>query len=294
MYGAGKQLGDLGARLLAACKSGSLSTVRSIAPRLYGESKPAAASFSTEIPPLRLVLAAAAEHGHADILRYLMTSMSACANIRDPWNPPLPWESWERLGYDDMVIPKAVASSNPSVVQVLLDAGMNVNHQLDRDGTPLYHAIMEGDVAMVKFLLEKGADPNDADISLRSFLAVAAREPPCDVLITLLDHGAKLPGSHALYAAAEEGNIAAAEVLLERGADVNEFMTFDLFQEKTQERTYGTPLHEAARCGKTDMVAFLLKHGANKELKDEYSETPRDIAVAFGKMDVVKILDEAE
>ncbi|KAG5987907.1 hypothetical protein E4U43_004910 [Claviceps pusilla] len=272
LRGAEKQLGDLATKLVAACKSGALPTVRSIAPKLYAGTQPLAANPSTQLPPLRAVLATAAENGRVDIMRYLMTNMPDCINARQRWSPKLPYpreqlpQQWKDAADWEIVVERAVESSHIPVVQLLLDQGMEVDYVLDRVGTILYLAIVGQDAAMARFLLDKGADPNEACFpTLQSYLSLAAERPSCDVLVELLDHGAKIPGSQALLAAAKAGNIATAEVLLARGADVNEVVLWNLGDEPLN---LGTALHSAAEHGKTDMVAFLLKHGARTDLKN--------------------------
>lgn len=242
------------------------------------------------------MLAIAAENGRVDIMRYLMTNMPDCINARQRWSPKLPYpreqlpQQWKDTDWE-IVVERAVESSHIPVVQLLLDQGMEVDYVLDRIGTILYLAIVGQDAAMARFLLDKGADPNEACFpTLQSYLSLAAERPSCEVLIQLLDHGAKIPGSQALLAAAKAGNLAAAEVLLVRGANVDEVVLWNLLGDEPL--NLGTALHGAAEHGKTDMVAFLLKHGARTNLKDGDSMTARDIAEKHGKIDVIKMLDE--
>ncbi|KAG5999565.1 hypothetical protein E4U43_001996 [Claviceps pusilla] len=299
MWGAAEnQLGDLAMKLLAACKSGALPTVRSIAPKLYGGIKPLASDPSTQLPPIQAMLATAAKNGRVDIMRYLMTTMPACINAERRWNPPVPYpidqlpEQW-RHAWWDIVVLGALQSSHIPVVQLLLNEGLGVNYVMEKLGPPLIVAIYKKDAAMARFLLERGAEPNGVSwVMEESFLALATKHPSCDILTALLDHGANIPGSRALFAAARAGNLAAAEVLLVRGADVNEVANLDFYDDRRD--NLGTALHAAAEHGKSDMVAFLLKHGARTDLKNGDSMIARDIAEKHGKTDVVKMLDKAE
>ena len=111
------------------------------------------------------------------------------------------------------------------MVQVLLDAGMDVNHvPYDFTHQPISYAVVMGDLKMVKFLLEKGADPDERDIRHGlTLLAYAARDSSEDIMLALLAHGAQIPGSGALVMAVE-GNISVARLLLDNGADVNELV----------------------------------------------------------------------
>ncbi|VUC32100.1 unnamed protein product [Clonostachys rosea] len=286
----------LSTRLLAACKQGSLSTVRSIVPTLYPASSPP--SLSALIPPLKIALATAARHGQADVLRYLLTSPQ-CSASHQPWSPSfkdppgsLP-EEWNMAAYSDLVVIRAISSSSTSVVQALLDAGMPVDYNMEKIGAPLVHAITLQSLEMVKFLLEKGANVNGMLwIPCWSFLAHAATFPSIDILNELLSHEAKLPGSIALRAAAQAGNIKMAEVLLEKGADVNELDRWNMTDQPDD--FIGTPLHGAVIDEQGEMVKFLLSRGARTDLRDGEGKTARDIAEIGDRAEMQKILDEAK
>lgn len=47
-----------------------------------------------------------------------------------------------------------------------------------------------------------------------------------------------------------------------------------------------TALHHAARRGQPELVALLLRSGADASLRDDDGQTPRDIAIALGKPDL--------
>lgn len=292
-------LHSLSSRLLTACKQGSLSTVRSIAPVLYAPSSSSASKspLSWVVAPIEIALATAAKHGQAPVLHYLLTSVPSCSTSPTPWQPlteypsPLP-EEWKEAHYSDLVVLRAVESSSTSVVQTLLDAGMKVDHQIDKIGTPLGVAILRQSVEMVTFLLDKGANANEIGwMPPISFLARAASLPSRDILIALLDHGAKSSGSGALFMAAETGNIPAVEVLLDRGMDVDEVMKMELFGDERD--NLGTALHAATEHEQAEMILYLLNKGARRDLKNGEGNTPRDVAQKGGKSEIVKIFDEA-
>ncbi len=79
-----------------------------------------------------------------------------------------------------------------------------------------------------------------------------------DTIRTLADHGLDLHranwiGRTFLHGCAEKGDIAAARVFLELGADI----------EAVELEYGGTPLAAAARKGQVEMVSFLLEQGAD-------------------------------
>jgi hypothetical protein len=51
-----------------------------------------------------------------------------------------------------------------------------------------------------------------------------------------------------------------------------------------------TPLHEAVERGQVDVVAFLLRHGASPDVKNEAGETAFDVAKQKGRDDIADLL----
>ncbi len=163
---------------------------------------------------------------------------------------------------------------------------------MDKIGSPLTVAIQRQDVDMVRFLLSKGADPNDQYwIPNDTVLARAASLPSQEILNLLLEQGAKIQGSKALKGAAEGGRIDAATVLLARGADINEVFRHGLWDDDTAKDTIGTALHVAVQHDQKEFVQFLLQQGARTDLADGEGITPRQLAETQGKTEMLKVLD---
>ncbi|CEJ93649.1 hypothetical protein VHEMI09225 [[Torrubiella] hemipterigena] len=288
------QLRTLSTTLLNACKQGSLATVRSTAPILYPSATP---PTSSAVMPLSYALATAARHGRADVLKYMLTSLPACSTSRRPWSPLMDPsvsidKAWEDARYSDLVIMRAVQSSSTGVVQALLDAGMHVDQEIDKVGTPLSLAIATQNVEMVRFLLGRGANANGMEwLPPVTFLARAASFKSQQILLSLLDHGAKVHGSSALYNAAEYGHIDNVELLLARGADLDELAMID-YGLKSRHNA-GTALHAAVENGQTEIVQILLKRGAKTDIKDAEGKTARDLALETECADIVRAFDEA-
>jgi hypothetical protein len=80
-------------------------------------------------------------------------------------------------------------------------------------------------------------------------------------------------GATALHSAAAEGHADCCELLLEKGADVNERCAWGWY----------SPLHLALRRGHREVAVLLLNHGARWEMKDKHGKTPMHWAVAAGK-----------
>ncbi|KAK7504136.1 hypothetical protein BaRGS_00004440 [Batillaria attramentaria] len=73
-------------------------------------------------------------------------------------------------------------------------------------------------------------------------------------------------GLSPLHAAVLEGNLAAVQLLVKHGADVN-----------TQDTDTWTPLHAACAEGHCEIVRLLLANGARKDLKTCEGERPLDL-----------------
>jgi len=87
------------------------------------------------------------------------------------------------------------------------------------------------------------------------------------------------PDRTPLHRAAEAGNVALAEALLEGGADVNSRDCFGM-----------TPLHTAAKCGHEEVVELLCSHGADLRLLDNTSSTAREVAIDNERLHIEQLL----
>jgi hypothetical protein len=134
--------------------------------------------------------------------------------------------------------------------------------QLDINGgarylTPLHEAAWGGHTAVVKLLIEKGADMNIGSSyrAPHTPLHTAAEEGRYKVVELLLQRGADVntgaPQHTPLHKAAASGHFAVANLLLESGADIN------------AGAPRFTPLHKAVERGQVEVVDLLLRKGAN-------------------------------
>lgn len=170
---------------------------------------------------------------------------------------------------------------------------------------PLHLAIANGDVEMVRLLLEEGADLSIPDAAGETALMMAARVGDADIATALLEHDAALDQRDPefrqtpLMVAVREGHIEIARLLVERGAHVNtqtrkgETPKFRLPSDNAGSKGVGiirggwpergmrypvpgakTPLLYATRRGDLDMVRLLVTAGANLEQTDANEITP--------------------
>ncbi|GAA4070255.1 ankyrin repeat domain-containing protein [Nonomuraea soli] len=135
----------------------------------------------------------------------------------------------------------------------------------------LYRAALDGDVATVADLLNRGADPGQAGPEGLPLCAAAAWDR-VDVINRLIEAGADVNGTEAdgwqpLLWAAANGNADAAQALIDAGASV------------AAANTGGdTALTLAARRGALGVVRVLLDAGADPQAYDGDGDSPLDIA----------------
>lgn len=180
------------------------------------------------------------------------------------------------------------ASSNGSLETVqflILEKKMDPNVPNDSDHSPLYEAVVNNRVEVVKFLLRYGVEtevkltgPHNQAFFHTSLLHAAlegSRQKNCNGLLeTLLkwklgDIETKSKGLTLLHLAARYNNAEAAEFLILQGAKLENDADPDarLFPSKPLPFLRMTALHIAAYYGSSDVIRVLLKHGANQSAK---------------------------
>lgn len=133
--------------------------------------------------------------------------------------------------------------------------------------------------------LKAGLDPNGVDEKGQPLLVVAAREGSLKVVKALLadpktdTERANSAGETALMMAAIKGQLAAAELLLARGAQVN--------------RPGWAPLHYAATASEPAVLRLLLARGASVEAPSPNGSTPLMMAAGYGPEESVDALLKA-
>lgn len=150
--------------------------------------------------------------------------------------------------------------------------------------TPLSLSARNGHEAIVKLLLEIGADLELKDTDGQTALMHAARNGHESIIRLLLMNGADLEpaediGWTALMHASRNGHEVIVKLLLDIGADLE------------SEDTYGqTALMYAARYGHEAIIKLLVENGAELESKDAYGQTALMHAAKNGHKAIVKLL----
>jgi ankyrin repeat protein len=217
------------------------------------------------VPPLYL----AAEHGNAAILRRLLDAR-ADVNAADATG--------------DTVLMAAVRAGDADAVRLLVDRGAQVNAaEPALSHTALMWAARTNDTEILRLLLTAGAA---IDAATRVGPKPAVRPPGAGggshgvgiVRSGVPPQGEQPPapgGMTPLLFAARDGQLDAAKLLAEAGADLNKADPNGI-----------TPLLMAATNGKIAVARFLVTRGADVKAADWYGRTPLWAAVEMRNLDL--------
>ncbi len=195
---------------------------------------------------------------------------------------------WVRreASYEETPLSLAIKTERWDIIDLLLDAGAEINLAAHGYDTPLGLAARIGDTELMQHLIDRGADINgapDADTPLVS----AAKDGCVESVRFLLDHGADVNAEARDYTPliagaryANEPFVPIARILLDAGADVNK-ATWKY-----------TPLIAAVKAANRDDVRFLLEAGADVNKAAE-GYTPLIVAAISCNKDIVRLLLDA-
>lgn len=168
----------------------------------------------------------------------------------------------------------AVLCKNEALVKSLLDKGANIEEGSNSSGNkPLHVAARLTNLAIIDLLLEKGANieasNNDGDKPLHQ----AAQNENVAIIDLFLRKGANIEvsthlGEKPLHRAAQNRNVAIIDLLLRKGANI-----------EASTHNGETSLHWAAESGNVATTKFLLNKSANIEALDNKGQTPLFFAV---------------
>lgn len=191
------------------------------------------------------LISIASRAGHVEVVRYLI-SKGACLNSpRGSPRDPLSFAAYSENG---TALHRAVLGGHLEVVKLLVESGADPNSSGDTAAleSPL-DAAMRQDPAIAKYLIEKGAD-----ISLVS--------PGC--------------GHTPLILAVYGSNLEAAQLLLDRGADVNQPNRFGgraiqvAIESFSVISNYDDASHRPMNDREIAMIQLFLDRGANVKLRN--------------------------
>ncbi len=151
--------------------------------------------------------------------------------------------------------------------------------------TSLYYAALCGFAGVAEYLIAVHAE----DVNVKcghhgTPLHAASYEGNLDAARVLVDHGADVKMTNiqkrtALCSAYDGGHLDVMQMLLERGADVDERYAYS-----------ARLLHIAAHHGQADVVQVLLRNRADVDARDSVNQTPLHGASTNGHVNVVELL----
>ncbi|KAL5084943.1 hypothetical protein Trisim1_011297 [Trichoderma cf. simile WF8] len=184
----------------------------------------------------------------------------------------------------DLII--ASYHGHSALVKLLIEKGADMEAQDDDGQTPLSRAAENGHEATVKVLIEKGADVEAMDNDGAVPLWWAAENGHEATVKLLIEKGANIEakdrhGQAPLSRAAQNGHEAVVKLLVEKGANI-----------ETKDRHGQAPLSWAAEKGHEAVVKLLIERGANIWTKDIYDKTPPSRAAVYGHVGIMMLLLE--
>lgn len=209
----------------------------------------------------------------------------------------------------------AVMQGHCDIVEYLIDNFKEISvNQSDADMfSPLRIAVHNGDIRMVKLLLEKGANVHFMNRQRHTPLHLASQKGYIDIMNILIEHGANLnahdledcsPLSLAILYGHEE----AAKLLIRKGTRLNheESCGYTVIHRAVWNNMTGIAkalldagakiiqshylLHTAIRNNNFEMVRILHKSGAILNIRDEQGQTPLMLSCVYQNLQVAKYL----
>jgi ankyrin repeat protein len=189
-------------------------------------------------------------------------------------------------------LPAALHKRHFHVATLLYRHDAVVDVQGDDKYTPLLVASLEGQVDIMRWLLDHGADTNSRDkYCMTPLIQAAINGMNLEAVQLLLEHNAdtdsqymdgKTSLSLILAHRSWEGQVVDIfRQLLEHGADPN-----------IPDNDHETALHGASSCGLLDATRLLLSYGAKVDGKDGSGRTPFQLAASAGHDEITKLLLE--
>ena len=256
--------------LLFAARQGALETARMLVE--------AGADLNLTDPDGTSAVVSAIINGHYDVAGFLLEK-GANPNLADKDGRAALFAAVDMntMPVSNVPMPNVISNqlSSLDLIERLIDLGANVNAQLvsqqayrsklDRGtdtvlttgSTPLLRAAKAADLAAMRLLLAKGADP-----------ALTTRAG-VNSLMMAAGVGTKEEDTTG-RSKTESDTIQAITILLDAGLDIN-----------AVDNTGRTALHGAALQGYDRVVRFLAERGATLDVKDQRGFTPLDVAMGL-------------
>jgi ankyrin repeat protein len=199
------------------------------------------------------------------------------------------------MGNANDMLWEAVRNNNIDNAKIAIRKGAYVDYIQDKllDATPLCIAVSNGNVELVKLLVDNGADINiRSSFDGHTPLYWLPKKNPKEIIDLLIEEGAdvdvkdylggKTPLFYALFHSifSDKDYKKIAQALIDNGADIN-----------AEDINGNTILHACAGDKDSmDSIDFLLKNGANVNSKNYSGETPLHGALCSGGKEIARML----
>ncbi|AVP87678.1 ankyrin repeat protein [Candidatus Phycorickettsia trachydisci] len=169
----------------------------------------------------------------------------------------------------------AILKNDKTQVKDLLNQGANIESLNIKGQTPLYAALSNDRLEIAGILLKEGAMIQEPNAAKNLAIHLAASRGDIEQVKTLTDKDPNsvskqdTEGKTPLHYVAPTNHVEVAQILCDKGADVNAL-----------DHKHNTPLHDAATTphNNKEMVKFLVERGAHVESKNIEGQKPLDIA----------------
>jgi len=216
----------------------------------------------------------------------------------------------------DSALMAAVKAGHTESVQLLINAGADIN-QRDRYGnSAFFKAIESGSAETVQVFIDAGLDVNQKNKHGHTPIWTAVRGDHAKTMQTLIKAGAEHDLDRLLQSAAGSGKTKTAQALINLGASLEASSSDESLLESAATTGYNTQmftllkeagasydkdklLSSAALSGTSETVKMLLDDGANPNVRGEYGATPLLDAVQResewrGSKEIFELLIEAK
>ena len=268
LIGAGADIetkGDMGRTPLHyACKSGELAVVKMLV-------KAGARVRAIDHGRLTCLMLASSGSGNTETVRYLVGLPQVDVRYRH--------------SLDQYTALHLAAEKDAGIVQVLIDAGANIEAKTAFGKSPLHWACESGELGVVETLLRAGA-VMQGDRQGHTCLMRASSCGHTEIVRTLLcmpevhvDRRGR-SGHSALHRAVSDNHPDVVQVLIDAGADI-----------ETKDNFGRSPLHKASERGwGLDIVKMLVSAGTDVRTTDSSGQTCLFTASFQGHTDIVRYL----
>jgi ankyrin repeat protein len=164
-------------------------------------------------------------------------------------------------------------NSNLNLVKDLISLGVDVDFRIDDGMTALQWAILKDKPEIVQILIDAGSDVNAK--AEESFTALHLSVGSFEITQMLIAAGADVNAQEEeniwtpLLLATDEISPEVVKLLIDAGANVN-----------AQNGFGHTALHLAAKYNNIQIINMLLDAGANRDIQNVWDATPYDLAIS--------------